>query len=662
MTNGYKIGDFIVVSNDVVEKQFEIVGVDGNLIRLVDAFNLIASTRTIIELNELVLKGSAKILPKSQKERDFKDPWSLDFSGYSENDKSEARRRYRYICAASEVKSFTSEYLDPIREAVAIELSEVPPSARTIARWQKSYIEAGCSIKGLLPSTKKKGNRSPKVSKTAEIHIQDAIDHYKQSMSPSFSSSHDYMKTKIHYENRLVTDDQKLRVPTLPTFIKRVKKEAPAKVLEARQGKRAAMIAFKQSKPVREVKLILQRAEVDHTRLDLFVVDSETRMVLGRPWITVFLDYKSKSILGFNIGFEDPSYLSVARALHHAMSSKAYVKERYPSVVNDWLCAGVPAVIATDRGKEFTSVAFEDACMDFHVTIQHNPGKHPWYKGSIESYFRAMNQKLLNDKQGRTMGRMAEVIDYIPEKNAIISMSTFLEMFHIWVIDIYQCDTVAGGKLIPNEEWKKDLEIVPIYPVDPIRSNIVLAESFEVTITNLGITKDSILYDDQHLTKYRMKHGFGRMRIKRNRDDLGYIYVYNEHEEKYFKVAAVDQKYASGLTAYQHRTNKKFVRNILKKKVDLEALAVAKMKIIQLVENEFSLSLKNKISTKARVARYMEIGQQKEGGVKASVLDEAASQNQGVPKPAEQPAKGSSTVPESDFDGTDNDYPEELEF
>lgn len=63
---------------------------------------------------------------------------------------------------------------------------------------------------------------------------------------------------------------------------------------------------------------ILERVEVDHTPLDVIVINERTGLADGRPTLTLLLCRHSRMVLGFSIGFEPPSELSVMRALRHA--------------------------------------------------------------------------------------------------------------------------------------------------------------------------------------------------------------------------------------------------------------------------------------------------------------------------------------------------------
>jgi len=667
----YKIGDFIVIADEGTEKQFEIVGINGGIIKLKDSISTITSSRKAYELTELVLQGLAQIVPSSPEERKLIDPLSLDFSGYSDDKKDKARKYAAYVSAlwGGELAYLSTKERDEKRLTIAKELGEKAPSLRTLQR-QKAKLEvSGGMLRSLIPRDEAKGNRTTKVDKRLEAYIDKAIENFKaEGNKASFSQSHQYHQNLVHFDNRLLPEPEKLKPLSLPAFIKRLENVCPEHVVKIRLLNKNKDVRLSQKKPVRDVELILQRAEIDHTQLDLFVVDSECGSPLGRPWISALLDYKSKSILGFYIGFEPPSYLSTAHALYHAISSKSYVKELYPEVENVWLCSGKPAILVSDRGKEFESIFLEDACDDLTISLQWNPGKHPWYKGSVERHFKTLNQKLLKEQPGSVLGAaLSKIIDYDPTKNAVISLDALLSIFHIWVIDIYQCDKVSGGTIIPNLSWKEDLDKVAVKPVDPDRLKLVLSESFEAKVTKDGIKKDYIYYDSHELTKFRMKWGFKKVKFKRDRQDLGSILVYNEHTGRYFKVEAVDKDIASGVSLYQHKIHKKFVNEILNAELNPENLAIARMKIRDIVSDEFLKNKKNKMLTKRRAARYAGVEMKNDGSLVSSVITKITQSPSGIPKPGNLEASRAKTgsenkvLPKTDFDGN-NQFPDDLEY
>ncbi len=62
---------------------------------------------------------------------------------------------------------------------------------------------------------------------------------------------------------------------------------------------------------------ILQRVEIDHSPLKV-VVGMEAGPI-GQPWLTLLIDYYSRMVTGFCLGFEPPSYGVIMEALRHAI-------------------------------------------------------------------------------------------------------------------------------------------------------------------------------------------------------------------------------------------------------------------------------------------------------------------------------------------------------
>jgi hypothetical protein len=67
---------------------------------------------------------------------------------------------------------------------------------------------------------------------------------------------------------------------------------------------------------------------MDHSPLK--VVAGTDAGPMGQPWLSLLIDYYSRMVVGFCLGFEPPSYAVIMEALRHAILPKSYLKERYP--------------------------------------------------------------------------------------------------------------------------------------------------------------------------------------------------------------------------------------------------------------------------------------------------------------------------------------------
>lgn len=80
-------------------------------------------------------------------------------------------------------------------------------------------------------------------------------------------------------------------------------------------------------------KFILERVEVDHTPLDVIVLNEKTGLADGRPTLTLLLDRYSRMPLGFEIGFEVPSELSVSLG---GLVSKSCILKQIAETERSW--------------------------------------------------------------------------------------------------------------------------------------------------------------------------------------------------------------------------------------------------------------------------------------------------------------------------------------
>ncbi|HEY2492283.1 MAG TPA: hypothetical protein VGI33_05170 [Paenibacillus sp.] len=72
----------------------------------------------------------------------------------------------------------------------------------------------------------------------------------------------------------------------------------------------------------REALYPLDIVQIDHTLLDIEVLDDETGLNLGRPWITLGIDVYARMPWCLYVSFEDPSANVVRKAIQHGVFPK----------------------------------------------------------------------------------------------------------------------------------------------------------------------------------------------------------------------------------------------------------------------------------------------------------------------------------------------------
>ena len=532
--------------------------------------------------------------------------------------RKEALRRYRYVIEIinRDINTITEETVISVIKEVSQKIGDSsPPSLSSIYRWHKRFMDSSKDIRSLVPSIPDRGNRHNKLSsdvykaRAAQEIIDEEFNIYYLTMErPSIPELHSRIAVRIDDDNQFRSPYEQLTIPSLMTIYRNLAKIDPYLVAEKRYGKRYADQKFKVVKHRDKPKRPLEEVQMDHTPTDLMVVDDEVGLPIGRATFSASIDVATDSVHGFYLSFYPPSYVSVMNCLLHGIQPKTYLKEFFPKVQNDWNIYGVPETILVDNGPEFYSKDFEDACLQLGIVIQYHPPKHPNYKGMIERFFRTLNQKLLHHQPGTTFSNIFDREDYDPKKNAVISLSTLIELIHIFIVDVYQQQIHRGINDIPAKKWNKlTARYPPLLPSRGTDLNILLGAIDHRTVSKKGIAWNNLQYNSDELGLIRRKLKKGqKVAFKYNPLDISIIYVADPDSDQYITVPALWQEYAAGLTLWQHTVIQRYNRLQLKKDYNFISICRAK-EIIRQIVREAWLE-KGKTGNRQRLAKLANYG------------------------------------------------------
>lgn len=575
--------------------------------------------------------------------------------GDPRREEMERRRAYVLEVLAQRLGKLTEESLSPVINKVGyirgdLELADYKkltkeqkakvkarPSVSSLIRWVNRYIKSGEDERAFIPAIKGRGNRArkfsghrrnyvkaEKVSEAEQIRskaqakrraervgeiVDAAIDEvYMNEQRFSVQDVYDKVIVKVADENEMRASDDQLPEPHKSSIYDVVNKLDDYDLLEARYGKKIAEEKYKAFKRGPRPTMPLERVEADHTKLDLFVIDPVRMLPIGRPVLTWLVCVYTKMVLGFYISFNPYGSLSIMECLKHAIRPKAYVREKYPSINHRWGTYGVMRKLVLDNAPEFWGRHLEDACRQLGINIQYGQKGRAWYRATIERSFRTYNTGLIHRQPGTTFSNIFDRADYDPQKNALITLDALDEATHKYIIDILQFRLHRGINDIPALRWEKDIKQWP--PPLPARAadlDIVLGYIERRKIHHYGIEIDTIIYNDEDLVTLRRKSKSDeKCVIKRNPNDLSKIHVYDKKRDLYLPVLAVDQEYTKGLTLYQHEVIRKYVREQLKRDVDLVALCRAKLEIQEIITRDWNKTTPSKV----KMARFRKEGVQ----------------------------------------------------
>lgn len=553
-----------------------------------------------------------------------KDERPLDT--YPKDLRYEALRRLSYIQWFEKRISggWTKKNLKPLLDKADFSscLDGPIPSWRTLASWHSAYKNNGCAVESLVPQHYKKGKKIGKLADDECFFWRAMNEKYLRRERPSILSAYIYYCDLITLKNSGLVAG-KLKAISQRSFYYRVSKLSPYEVDRARYGKQYADRKYKTIGAHARPTKVLERVEIDHTALDLMLLDDNIQVLLGRPYITALIDSFSKCLVGFYIGYKEPGYESVRKALLHAMLNKEHVKEKYPAVSCEWPCEGKIETLVVDNGAEFWSENLESACRSFVSNIQYNRVAHPWLKPLIERFFGQINQKLLVSIPGKTFSGIPELEGYNPEKDAVMRFSTFMDIFHKWVVDVYHQGPNSRGDHVPIIKWKQGVKELPplVYRGDDERRVMMdLAPSIERVLGREGVRFAGLSYTCEILDEFRRsssplgKHKGTKVLVKIDPNDLSKVYVFLPGKKSCCIANAVDPDgYTLGLSLFQHQTNRRFQRKFNSYQVDHIALAEARIYIEDRINKEFEFiknqsKNKKKASGMKKIARYKNVG------------------------------------------------------
>lgn len=124
--------------------------------------------------------------------------------------------------------------------------------------------------------------------------------------------------------------------------------------------------------------------QADHTQLDVLVLGPTSRP--ARPWLTVIEDDHSRVVAGYAVSLAAPSSLQTALALHQAIWRKQQAA---------WPVCGIPEILYSDHGSDFTSRHLEQVCADLHIRLVHSTAGVPQGRGKLERLFGTITTELL---------------------------------------------------------------------------------------------------------------------------------------------------------------------------------------------------------------------------------------------------------------------------
>jgi putative transposase len=481
-------------------------------------------------------------------------------------------------------------------------------SVSSVYRWIRDYEASNANLRALIDNTigRRGGGGKSRLNERVEEIVQDKIETVylgKERVRVEIEDVCEAVACQIEQENGFLAEDKKMVAPSYSTIARRIAELDPKEVYRRKHGREATRRKFKQYGKMQYPELPQERAEIDHTSLDLIVLDLDA-VPLGRLTFTHCMDTATRYPLGYYLGFEPPSYLTVMECLKHAIMPKN-AQERY-GTEHEWLAYGIPNSLAVDNGREFRSHGMEDACQLLGIILEPNKARSPWQKPTVERFFRTSAEGVIHTLPGTTFSNILQRGDYKSVKEACIFVDDIDRIANIFLLDYYAEKYHRGLKGIPARHWEAMTRngFFPRLPANLDELTILLCPYVRRCVWHYGIDFEGLRYNTAELVYLRTELKGAQTKVKYDPGDLSQLYVQNPFDDDtYITVPSLDPDYTQNLSLWKHRVIKRVARQH-EDEADLPALWRAKQRIQEIIQ----AGLERKKMTHRKIARYLTNG------------------------------------------------------
>ena len=540
----------------IVLKPYSLVGYNGKRYKII---NILSSEAVVI--SEL---GSTRCL-----QANIKDLTAIDLGEEGNDlinigdedisDKAWEMALYRYETIKPLIEYSTVDAVLKIAKEQSIHET-------TIWKWLKAYRENN-SILALVPKkrgwTAEKSRLSPQLDHIVKQAIQEE---YLNAKKPSIAKTISYVEAEC--------SRYKIEPPHENTIRRKIDALNQYEVIKSRLGKKALQDKFGSAAGnFPNADYPLAYVQIDHTPLDIEVVDDEFREAIGRPYLSLAIDVFSRMVVGYYISLEAPSATSVAMCVASAiMSKKSKLIEL--DIDADWDVEGVMDSIHSDNGSDFRTIHLSKACLKYGINWEYRPIGGARYGGHIERMLGVVNLEM-HILDGTTKSNIHQKGSYDSAKNACLTLLELEYYLIYWITKIYHKKKHSSLEMSPLKKWNEGVWGTKFKAGTGLKERVAdentlfldFAPEFESTIQRTGVKKDKLFYfadclkpwinflDPDDVNKRRKK----KFLFKRDPRDISKIWFYESDSNQYFKVPTAKREIPP-ISLYEYQQVQKYLR------------------------------------------------------------------------------------------------------
>ncbi len=456
------------------------------------------------------------------------------FQGLTEKELARAKKRKAILNPILENPSDKS-----IIRKVA---SENNKNISTIYRWLRLYQKDQT-----LSSLAGEKNRGGKGKSRLEPHVDMIID---KVIDEVFLNSSKKSINRTYHRIKKECLENNLKIPHKNTVRNRIANISPDTFIKKRYGPNMHRDMFEPILgPFPNADYPLSVVQIDHTVVDIILVDEHYRRPFRRPYITLAIDVFSRMVVGFYLSFDPPGDIGTGLCIANAILPKEKWLAQH-GIEEEWPCWGVMKTIHVDNAKEFRGKMLSNACANYNIDLAFRPVATPHYGGHVERLLGTFGKEI-HDLPGTVFSDVKDRENYESAKKASLTIRELEKWLLIYIVKIYHKREHSTLKTTPLEKFRQG-----IFGVNGKKGTGLFSRNYDErrlildfmpfvirTVQEYGVVIDHIYYYDEVLRKYihakedRIKSARKKKFIfRRDPRNISIIFFYDPNFDDYFEI------------------------------------------------------------------------------------------------------------------------------
>lgn len=598
-------------------------GVAYTLVRYIDLYSVLAVR---IDSGERVRLGVAAILeakaslPTDVSTEDTHE--SSRFERLSDAQWDAVQERARLVAPLLATPPATRKQAEAIASNADVHVA-------TLYRWAKRLRASG-NIADLAPESPVGGKGKIRIDELSDSIVREVIEseylnHQRKSIP--------VLMREIEARCRRAG----LTSPHVNTVRRRIQGLSEKLIVQRRHGRKAADDQFK-LRPGQFPGADYPGAywQIDHTPLDVVIVDDIHRRHIGRPWLTLAIDVYSRCVAGFYLSLDPPSEVSVGMCLVQAMLPKEGWM-RAIGAQGNWPIWGTPRAVHADNGKEFHGAMISRAAEQYRFRLEWRKVKTPNWGGHIERLMGTFSQEV-HTLPGTTFANTQDRGEYAPHKEAVLTFEELELYLAEYICGIYHQKSHSAINRPPLRRYEFGLlgdgttpgRGLPHPPADPTRLRLDFMPLIERSVQRYGIQLDGVFYYHPVLDPWvRAKNKDGKSLrkfvVRRDPRDISVVYFLDPTTDRYFPIP-YRQTHRPSMSLWELREVKAQLKREGREEVDEDLIFETYDRLTRLVDAAQAHTVKaRKAAQKKRSRPVTRQKEQAQEGLPPPVTVEAPS-------------------------------------